>query len=128
MMASRLILLASVFTVLIVSARKAHPVILDWKPAILWELPDACNVTAPIWKATFLILADDTLYHVEHTPILRKPNVRERKPISYDIVEDGFYLKDDDGRVFKLSIVKTEVDPNALESFHKGKQPCQPQY
>ena len=122
-----LILSVSALAVSALSAKKT-PIVLDWKTGILWELPDACNTTAPIWKETFLILADDTLYHVEHTPILRKPNVTEGKPVSYDIAQDGFYLKDDDGRVFKLSIVRTEIDPTAFARFHKGKQPCQPQY
>jgi len=122
-----LVLLVTATAVTVSSAKKAQPVVLNWKQGILWESPDACNETAPLWKETFLILADDTLYHLAHTPILRKPNVTEVKPVSYDVAQDGFYLMDDDGRVFKLSVVKTETDPTALEQFHRGKKPCQPE-
>jgi hypothetical protein len=122
-----LILLASLMAASVSSAKKAQPVVLNWKMGILWESPDPCNDTSPIWKETFLILADDTLYHLAHTPVLHKPNVTEGKPVSYDIAQGDFYLEDDDGRVFKLSIVKKELDPTALERFNSGKLQCQPQ-
>ena len=125
-MGIRSILLVSVLGVSIGSAEKAQPVVLDWKTGVLWESPDACNTTSPIWKQTFLILADDTLYHVAHTPIRRKPNVTEGKPVKYDIAQGDFYLQDEDGRVFKLSIVKTEEDPTAQQRLKSGKQQCQP--
>ena len=122
-----LVLLVSVLAVSVLTAKKAQPVILDWKMGILWESPDACNETSPIWKATFLILADDTLYHVVYTPILHKPNVTERMSVRYVIANGDFYLEDQDGRIFKLSIVKNEQDPTAQERFKSGRQQCQPE-
>jgi hypothetical protein len=94
---------------------------------ILWESPDACNTTSPVWKETFLVLDGDTLYHVAHTPLLHKPNVTEGKPVRYDVAQGDFYLEDEDGKVFKLSIVKKEEDPTAQDRFKRGKQQCQPE-
>jgi hypothetical protein len=120
-----LVSLAILLAVSVSSAKKAQPV-LNWKTGVLWESPDACNETSPIWKETFLILADDTLYHVAHIPIRNKPNVTEGKPVKYDIAQGEFYLQDEDGRVFKLAVVKKELDPTAQERLTSGKHPCQP--
>ena len=107
------------------SAKKAQ-VILDWKDGILWQTPDACNETSPAWKQTFLVLADDTVYHLAFTPLLHKPALTEGKPIRYDIAQGDFYLEDEDGRVFKMAIVKKELDPTAQDRLKSGKPPCQP--
>jgi len=121
-----LFILAGVLTALTLSAKKAQ-IVLDWKPGILWETPDACNEKSPVWKETFIVLAEDnTVYHLAHTPLRRKPNVTEGKPVRWDVEEGDFYLEDEDGRVFKMGIVKKEMDPNAAERFKNGKQPCQP--
>ena len=112
-------------TVSVASAKKAQPV-LEWRTGILWESPDACNETSPVWKDTYLIVDADILYHVAHLPLRRKPNVTERSTVKYALAQGGFYLQDEDGRVFKLSVVKTEQDPNAPERLKRHKQPCQP--
>jgi len=122
---SLLVVLLGTLSVPPAPARKARPV-LDWKTGVLWETPDACNETSPVYKETFLILADDTLYHVAFIPIRRKPNVTERREIKYDIIQGDLYLQDDDGHVFKLSIVKKEQDPAARQLLNSGKMPCQP--
>jgi hypothetical protein len=121
-----LILLVSILGVSLSSAKKAQPV-LEWKMGILWETPDPCNETSPIWKDTFLILGDDTLYHVAKSNLGRhKPNIREGDPVMYTIAEGDFYLQDEDGRVFKLAVVKKEQDATAQERLKRGKKPCQP--
>ena len=121
-----LILLVSVLPVPVLSAKKAQPV-LDWKTGILWESPDACSDGALVWKETFLILADDIKYHVAHSILVgRKPNVTEGSMVQYAIAQGSFYLQDEDGRVFKLVLVKKEQDPTAQELLKSGKQPCQP--
>jgi len=121
-----LILLLGLLAVSLSSAKKTQPV-LEWKTGILWELPDPCNETSPVWKETFLILGDDTLYHVARSSLVgRKPNVTEGQPVQYTIAQGDFYLQDDDGRVFKLAVVKKELDSNAQEQLKRGKRPCQP--
>lgn len=121
-----LILLAGLLAVSLASAKKAQPA-LEWKTGFLWESPDGCDDTIPVWKQTFLILAEDnTLYHVAHTPIRHKPNVTERSMVLYALIQGDFYLQDDDGRVFKLAVVKKEQDPKAQELLKSGRQPCQP--
>lgn len=121
-----LLLAVSIAGVSLSSAKKAQPV-LDWKIGILWEAPDPCNDTAPIWKDTFLILGDDTLYHVAKSNLSRhKPNISEGGTVMYTIAQGDFYLQDEDGRVFKLAVVKKEQDPNAQEQLKRGKKPCQP--
>ena len=108
------------------AAKKPQPA-LDWKPGILWESPNACDETSPVYMDTFLILGDDTIYHLAHNNLIgRKPNVTERSAIMYAIDQGRFYLQDADGRVFKLSVVKKELDPQAQERLKNGKQPCQP--
>lgn len=119
------LLLVSILAVSALSAKKEQPV-LDWKNGILWETPDACNEKSASWKATFLILADDTLYHVAYTAVLHKPNVTEGNPVRWDIEQGDFFLEDEDGRVFKMAIVKKEVDPAAQARFKSGKLACQP--
>jgi hypothetical protein len=110
----------------LLSAKKEQPV-LEWKNGILWEAPDGCNDASPIWNETFLILGDDTLYHLAHSTLIgRKPNVTEGAAVQYAVAQGEFYLQDDDGRVFKLSVVKKEVDPKAQQRLKSGKLPCQP--
>ena len=107
-------------------ARKAQPV-LDWKTGILWASPDPCNDTSPFYKETFLIVRDDIVYHLAHSVLIgRKPNVTERGTVKFDMALGDFYLQDEDGRVFKLAVVKKELDPNAQEHLKSGKPPCQP--
>ena len=121
-----LISLVSILGVSLSSAKKAQPV-LEWKTGFLWEVPDPCNETSPLWKDTFLILGDDTLYHVARSNLVRhKPNIREGSTVMYTIAEGDFYLQDEDGRVFKLAVVKKEQDPTAQEQLKRGKKPCQP--
>ena len=116
----------SILGVSLLSAKKEQPV-LDWKTGVLWEAPDPCNETSPIWKDTFLILGDDTLYHVAKSNLGRhKPNVSEGAKVMYTMAQGEFYLQDEDGRVFKLEVVKKEQDPTAQELLKKGKKPCQP--
>ena len=121
-----LVLAVSFLGVSLASAKKAQTV-LEWKAGVLWEVPDPCNETSPLWKDTFLILGDDTLYHVARSNFVRhKPNIREGNTVMYTIAEGDFYLQDEDGRVFKLAIVKKEQDPTAQEQLKRGKKPCQP--
>ncbi|GEM_PF-3356727 len=44
----------------------------------------------------------------------------------YATAQGDFFLQDEDGRVFKLSVVKKELDPNAQERLKTGRRPCQP--
>ena len=119
-------LLAILLAVSVLSAKKTHPQ-LNWKTGILWESPDACIDNAVVWKETFLILSEDTLYHVAHSVVLsRKLNVTEGQPVKYAVAQGDFYLQDEDERVFKLAVLKKELDPAAREKFKSGKQPCQP--
>lgn len=121
-----LIGLVGVLAVPVLSAKKAQTA-LEWKTGFLWESPDACIDTWSLYRETFLIVDDDTLYHVSHRPsISHKPNVMERSTVQYAIADGDFYLQDEDGRVFKLAVVKKEVDPKAQERIQSGKQPCQP--
>ena len=121
-----LISLVGILSVSLSSAKKAQTV-LEWKTGVLWEAPDPCNETSPLWKDTFLILGDDTLYHVARSNFVRhKPNIREGSTVMYTIAEGEFYLQDEDGRVFKLAVVKKEQDPTAQEQLKRGKKPCQP--
>lgn len=46
--------------------------------------------------------------------------------MQYALADGDFYLQDEDGRVFKLAIVKQEADLKAEERIKSGKQPCQP--
>ena len=108
------------------SAKKAQPV-LDWKTGILWQSPDPCNYYEGAFeKESFLIIGDDLVYHVSRGFFGHKPNVTEREPVQYAIAGGYFYLQDEDGRVFKLSIVKKELDPKAQERLKNGQRPCQP--
>jgi hypothetical protein len=100
--------------------------LLDWKTGILWESPNACDETSRIYKQTFLILGDDLIYHVAHIAVLHKPNITEGQSVRYAVVLGDFYLQDESGRVFKLVLVKSELDPTAKERFKSGKRPCQP--
>ena len=121
-----LISLVSILSVSLASAKKAQTV-LEWKTGVLWEVPDPCNETSPLWKDTFLILGDDTLFHVARSNFVRhKPNIREGSTVMYTIADGEFYLQDEDGRVFKLAVVKKEQDPTAQEQLKRGKKPCQP--
>lgn len=122
-----LLLVAGLLSVSGLSAKKA-PTVLEWKTGFVWESPDACIDTWGLNKETFLIIGDDdTLYHVSRSTLVsRKANVTERATVKYAIANGEFYLQDEGGRVFKLSIVKTEVDLNAAERLRNGKQPCQP--
>ena len=121
-----LVLAVSFLGVPLAPAKKAQTV-LDWKTGVLWEMPDPCNETSPLWKDTFLILGDDTLYHVARSNFVRhKPNIHEGSAVTYTIAEGEFYLQDEDGRVFKLAVVKKEQDPTAQEQLKRGKKPCQP--
>lgn len=121
-----LISLVGILSVSLASAKKAQTV-LEWKTGVLWEAPDPCNETSPLWKDTFLILGDDTLYHVARSNFVRhKPNIREGSTVMYTIADGDFYLQDEDGRVFKLAVVKKEQDPTAQEQLKRGKKPCQP--
>lgn len=122
-----LLLLASLLSASGLSAKKA-PAVLEWKTGFVWESPDACIDTWGLNKETFLIIGDDdTLYHLSHSTLVsRKANVTERATVKYAIAGGEFYLQDESGRVFKLAIVKTEIDPNAAERLRNGKQPCQP--
>lgn len=120
-----LILLAVILTAAL-SAKKAQPV-LEWKDGILWASPDPCNDFSGFNKESFLIIGDDILYHVSRrTPLGRKPNVTEHSPVKYTMADGEFYLQDEDGRVFKLSVVKKELIPKAEERLKNGQPPCLP--
>ena len=107
-------------------ARKAQPV-LDWKTAVLWASPDPCYDFLGFSRGSFVILDEDIVYHVSHrTPIGHKPNVTEGSAVKYAMPESDFYLQDEDGRVFKLTVVKKESIPNALERLKNGQQLCRP--
>ena len=119
----------SLLIVLAVSAlfaRKTQPV-LDWKDGILWASPDPCYDFLTFNRESFLIIGDDVVYHVSRrTPIGRKPNVTEGSAVKYSMPDNDFYLQDDDGRVFKLTVVKKGSIPNAQERLKSGQPPCQP--
>jgi hypothetical protein len=85
--------------------------LLDWKTGILWEAPNACDETSRIYKETFLILGDDIVYHVAHIAVLHKPNITEGQSVRYTVALGGLYLQDENNRVFKLALVKSELDP-----------------
>lgn len=73
-----LILLVGVMALPVLSAKKAQTA-LEWKTGFLWESPDACIDIWGVYRESFLIVGDDTLFHVSHrTPIRHKPNVKER--------------------------------------------------
>ena len=123
-------LVAAILCTLAVSvsfAKKAQPV-LDWKTGILWQSPDPCNYYEGVLdKESFLIIGDDLVYHVSHNFLIgHRPNVTEREPVKYAMDRGYFYLQDEDGRVFKLSVVKKELDPKAQERLKNGQRPCQP--
>ena len=121
-----LIALTAVLALPLVSAKKAQTA-LEWKTGFLWESPDACIDTWSLYRETFLIVGEDTLYHVSHRPpIVHKPNVTERSSVQYALADGDFYLQDEEGRVFKLAIVKQEMDSQAQERIKSGKLPCQP--
>jgi hypothetical protein len=120
------VLLIGVLTLSAASAKKAEPV-LEWKTGIFWASPDLCNEISPFYKETFLIVGDNLLYHVAHTPIRRKPNLTELTAVKFAMIQGDFYLQDDDGRVFKLSLVMKEpLDPASEERLKSRKRPCQP--
>lgn len=120
------ILLVSVLAVVAASAKKEQPV-LEWKTGILWASPDLCNDDTPFYKETFLIVGDNLLYHVAHTAIRHKPNVTELSTVKFARIQSDFYLQDEDGHVFKLSLVKKEpLDPASEERLKSRKRPCQP--
>ena len=100
--------------------------LLDWKTGILWESPNACDETSRIYKQTFLILGDDIIYHVAHIAVLHKPNITKGQSVRYAVALPDFYLQDENGRVFKLAVVKTEPDPTSRERLKSGERPCQP--
>ena len=100
--------------------------LLDWKTGILWETPNACDETSRIYKQTFLILGDDIIYHVAHIAVLHKPNIVEGQSVRYAVALGDFYLQDENGRVFKLAVVRAELDPTARDRLESGKRPCQP--
>ena len=124
-MTSRIVLI-SVLAVAALSAKKAQPV-LEWQTGFLWASPDPCNETSPFYKETLLIVSEDLLYHVAHTPIRRHLNVTERGLVKFAMIQGDFFLQEDDGRVSKLSLVKKELlDPVARERLKNKKEPCQP--
>ncbi|MBZ5576336.1 MAG: hypothetical protein LAP40_07260 [Acidobacteriia bacterium] len=121
-----LILLTGLLVIPVLSAKKSRTV-LDWKTGYVWESPDACIDTWGLNRETFLIFGEDTLYHVSHRLLIgHKAGVMERSTVKYALAGGGFYLQDEAGRVFKLAVVKTEFDPNAMARINSGRQPCQP--
>ena len=108
------------------SAKKTQPV-LEWKDGIFWESPDPCLDSWDLFKKTYLIIGDGVVYHVSHRPpIGHKPNLTERSPVKYTMADGDFYLQDEDGRVFKLAVLKKELDPKVDEKLKSGKAPCEP--
>ena len=98
---------------------------LDWKAGILWASPDPCNRSSGAASESFLIIGDDIVFHVSHrAPIGHKPNVTERGQVKYAMDRGDFYLQDEDGRVFKLSLLKKELDPDAQKRLRSGQRPC----
>lgn len=121
-----LTVLVALMAVPVLSAKKAQPV-LDWKTGVLWAYPDPCYDFLTFDRESFLIISKDIVYHVSHrTPIRRKPNVTEGGTVKYSMPDADFYLQDEDGRVFKLSVVKKESIPNAQERLKNGEPPCRP--
>ena len=123
---SSLLFLILILTAPSLFAKKSQPV-LEWKTGILWASPDLCLDSDILFnRETYLIIAEDIVYHVRLGLISHKPLVTERGAVKYATAQGDFYLQDDDGRVFKLSVVKKELDPGALDRMNSGKRPCQP--
>jgi hypothetical protein len=77
-------------------------------------------------RESFLIIGGDIVYHQSHNiPIGHKPNITERGPVKYAIAQGDPYLQDEDGRVFKLSVVKKDLNPDAQQRLKNGQRPCQ---
>ena len=76
-------------------------------------------------KQTFLFLGDDIISHVARTAVSHKPNITEGQSVRYALAVSDFYLQDENGRVFKFAVVKTELDPTARERLKSGIRPCQ---
>lgn len=115
----------TLFAVSTVAAKKSQTV-LEWKTGVLWGPPDPCSDSWDLYKKSLLIVGDDLVYHVTRAPIGRKANVTEGSAVKYTMADGDFYLQDEDGRVFKLTLVKKEPDPKAQERAKSGKRPCQP--
>ena len=123
---SSVLLLLLVLAVPDLFAKKSQPV-LEWKTGILWASPDPCLDSDILFnRETYLIIADDVVYHVRLGLMGHKPLVTERGAVKYATAQGDFFLQDDDGRVFKLSVMKKELDPGALDRMNNGKRPCQP--
>jgi hypothetical protein len=99
--------------------------VFDWKTGVLWAAPDPCFQNSGINRESFLIIGNDIVFHVSHGIRIRhKPNVTERGQIKYVMDRGDFYLQDEDGRVFKLNLLKKELDPDAGKRLQNGERPC----
>jgi hypothetical protein len=107
---------ASMLTLPVLAAKKPTPQ-RDWKTGILLATPDP-GYSGPLPQNTFLIRDGDILFHVQLSNgwSLRKPDVTERGPVKYTMEDGVFYLLDEDGREYKVSVKKKELRPQDSDS------------